>query len=76
MRIKILRTAIDMSNFWKPRRKWKDSTKTRSSKCARVMNSKWIEEDRIIETSKRLILRDSMSFKVKKMKNPENLKKG
>jgi hypothetical protein len=54
LKIKILRTAIGMSNSWKQRKKWKDSTKTRSSKCAQVMNMKWREEDKTTEKNKKM----------------------
>jgi hypothetical protein len=65
-----------MNNFLKLKRRWRDSTKIKSNRCVNLMNLKWKEEDKITVTSKKLILRDSMNFKLKRMKNQESLKKG
>jgi hypothetical protein len=75
LRIKILKTAIDTSNYLRQRKKWRDLTKTKLNKCVKVMNLKWKEEDKTTEISKKLIPKDSMSFRHKKMKNQENLRK-
>jgi len=74
LKIKTLKTAIDTSNCWRQRKKWRGSTKTRSNKCAKAMNLKWNAEDKITVISKKLILKDSMNYKRKKMKNQENLR--
>lgn len=75
LKIKILKIAIDMNSYLRQRKKWRDSTKIKLNKCVKVMSLRWKEEDKTTEINKKLILKDLMSYKHKKMKSQESLKR-
>jgi len=76
LRTKKSRTTTGMNNFLRTRRKWRGTTRTRSTKWWATMSRWWTTESLTTLTRWTRIIKDSMSFKIRRMTTPDASKRG